>query len=78
MKTREEILKEAKVAREAACLNYQINIDNFKLAIAEVDKDNDQRLKPFKDNLKNLLEGHELELKKELIMLRVISRQLET
>jgi hypothetical protein len=70
-----EILSEALKAREEEVLHYQINIDNYRLAI-EKSKD-DEELTEFVDRLRELLASSLLEQKKAKIMLEVIREQVE-
>jgi len=70
-----EILSEALKAREEEVLHYQINIDNYRLAI-EKSKD-DEELEEFVDRLRDLLASSLLEQKKAKIMLEVIKDQIE-
>jgi len=70
-----EILSEALKAREEEVLHYQINIDNYRLAI-EKSKD-DEELVEFVDRLRDLLASSLLEQKKAKIMLEVIKDQIE-
>jgi hypothetical protein len=70
-----EILSEALKAREEEVLHYQINIDNYRLAI-EKSKD-DEELAEFVDRLRELLASSLLEQKKAKIMLEVIREQVE-
>jgi hypothetical protein len=71
-----EILQSALEGREKEITEYQVNIDNFRLAIEEIGNDAD--LQEFKQNLENLLASSLLEQKKAAVMLRVIKRQLES
>jgi hypothetical protein len=70
-----EILSEALKAREEEVLHYQINIDNYRLAI-EKSKD-DEELAEFVERLRELLASSLLEQKKAKIMLEVIREQVE-
>lgn len=71
MKT--EILKAAKEAREQEIIGYQINIDNYRLAIPLA---TDPDLAEFKATLEKLLKSEIIEQKKAQIMLDVINMQL--
>ena len=77
---KQEILQQAMVAREQEVLGYQINIDNYTLALQEIavlpPAERDE-LAQFKDQLTGLLASEKLEQKKSKIMLAVIKRQLE-
>lgn len=77
---KQEILTSALEAREQEVLHYQINIDNYVLALAEIRKlpDAEQgELQPFADQLRGLLASERLEQKKAKIMLAVVQQQLE-
>lgn len=76
-KTRKEILAAALDAREQEVMHYQINIDNYRLAIAEIDRRNDSDLVEFRKQLEELLSSSIREQKKAQIMLDVIASQLE-
>jgi hypothetical protein len=71
-----EILQNAKEAREAEVLEYQINIDNYRLAIDKASQDPD--MVEFKTQLESLLTSSVLEQKKAKIMLEVLTEQLNT
>lgn len=78
--TREEILSKALDARVQEVMHYQINIDNYSLALEEISKlppDERQELSGFSDQLRNLLASEKLEQKKAKIMLEVIRQQVE-
>jgi hypothetical protein len=70
-----EILTSALDARIKEVTEYQVNIDNFRLAIDKIG--DDQELQTFKENLQNLLASSILEQRKAQIMLEVIQSQLE-
>ena len=72
-----EILQQAHQQRVDEVEMYQINIDNYNLAIAEIEKANDVDLDGFKDQLKTLLKSEIIEQKKSKVMLAVIKMQLE-
>lgn len=75
-----EILNQALAAREQEVMHYQINIDNYTLALKEIaamPADEQQELSAFKDQLATLLASEILEQKKAKIMLAVIKQQLE-
>lgn len=69
-----EILTQAYNARVKEITEYQVNIDNFKLAINKI-KD-DVELTDFKTQLENLLTSSVLEQRKAKIMLDVIQEQM--
>jgi hypothetical protein len=74
-----EILKEALVAREQEVMGYQINIDNYTIALEEISKlsvEEKTELSGFADQLRTLLSSEKLEQKKAKIMLAVIQRQV--
>ena len=73
------ILSEAAKARRQDVLFHQINIDNYRLAIAEIHERHadDPSLMAFSDQLDGLLASSLAEQAKEQIMLTVIERQLE-
>jgi hypothetical protein len=72
---KQEILNTALETRKKEVTEYQINIDNFKLAIEKIG--NDQELADFKKHLEHLLASSKLEQRKSRIMLEVIESQLE-
>lgn len=72
---RQTILSQALAAREQEVLEYQINIDNYRLAIVEAGKDPD--LADFANRLRELLGSSVLEQKKAKVMLTVVEQQLE-
>ena len=69
-----ELLESSLAAREREIIEYQVNIDNFRLAIKQVE---DADLQEFKAQLQNLLASSLLEQKKAQIMHDVIKHQLE-
>jgi hypothetical protein len=73
------ILRNSKEHREKEILMYQINIDNYKLALEEIQNNyaDMEELKVFADHLKNLLNSSIVEQTKEKIMLKIIESQLE-
>ena len=78
--TRNEILTASLEAREQEVMHYQINIDNYALALIEISKmspNEKQWLAKFSDQLKELLASEKLEQKKAEIMLSVIKGQVE-
>jgi hypothetical protein len=72
---KKQILTDALTQREEEIFGYQINIDNYTLAI-EMAKD-DADLADFAKNLHNLLASSILEQKKAKIMYEVIKKQVE-
>jgi hypothetical protein len=78
--TREEILAVSLHAREQEIMHYQINIDNYTLALDEISKMSvaDQaEMSGFKNQLAELLASEKVEQKKASIMLNVIKRQVQ-
>ena len=79
-KTREEILRINLDARVQEVMHYQINIDNYTLAlenIASMNADEGAELSGFADQLRGLLASEKLEQKKAKVMLAVLQQQLE-
>ena len=70
-----EILTSALDARIKEVTEYQVNIDNFRLAIERIG--DDVELQEFKQQLQVLLASSILEQRKSQIMLDVIQSQLE-
>jgi hypothetical protein len=77
--THKEILESSLEGREQEIIHYQINIDNYTLALDEISKlsvEERAELSGFADQLRNLLASEKLEQKKSKIMLAVIQAQL--
>lgn len=72
---RKEILTAALNARIKEVTEYQVNIDNYRLAIEHIG--DDKELQPFKQQIQALLQSSILEQRKAQIMLDVIKCQLE-
>lgn len=72
-----EILTSALEARERELIEYQVNIDNYRLAITKITDDQEDLLS-FRDQLKSLLESNLLEQKKSKIIRDVIAEQLNS
>lgn len=70
-----EMLTGALDARKKEVMEYQVNIDNFKLAIDLAAQDAD--MADFKKQLEDLLRSNIIEQKKAKIMLQVVQMQLE-
>ncbi len=70
-----DMLTSALDARKKEVLEYQVNIDNFKLAINLAAQDPD--MTEFKKQLEELLRSNIVEQKKAKIMLQVVQQQLE-
>jgi hypothetical protein len=78
--TKQEILTAAFEARQAEVMHYQINIDNYTIALTEIrnlPEGEQDELRTFADQLAGLLASEKLEQKKARIMLAVIQQQLE-
>ena len=71
----QEILTSALEARERELIEYQVNIDNYTLAIAKI-ADDDEELQPFKQQLQGLLTSSLLEQRKSKLIRDVIAEQL--
>ena len=74
MSYRLELLDTALKQREREVIEYQVNIDNYRLAIERV-KD-DLELQDFKKQLEHLLQSSLIEQKKAQVILDVIRHQL--
>lgn len=77
--TREEILAASLDARIQEVMHYQINIDNYAIALEEIGNlppDERAELSAFSEQLRTLLTSEKLEQKKAKIMLAVIQKQL--
>lgn len=74
-----ETLKAAADGRRSGVMHYQININNFRLAIAKIAKEysDNPEMVAFAEHLRGLLASSETEQLKERIMLEVIEQQLE-
>lgn len=78
--TREEILKTSLDARIQEVMHYQINIDNYAIALEKIGSlppDERAELSAFTEQLRTLLTSEKLEQKKAQIMLAVIQQQVE-
>ena len=77
--TREEILAASLDARIQEVMHYQINIDNYAIALEQIGNlppDERAELSAFSEQLRTLLTSEKLEQKKAKIMLSVIQQQL--
>lgn len=72
---KKEILTSALEGRIREVTEYQVNIDNFKLAIELIGDRKD--LQDFKSQIESLLSSNTHELGKAQIMLEVIQSQME-
>jgi len=71
---KQEILTQTLEMRQREVTEYQVNIDNFILAIAQIGSDPD--MQEFKQQLVDLLDSNQREQRKSQIMLDVIQAQL--
>ena len=76
--TKHEILTQALETRQQEIMGYQINIDNYTLAIAHIEESGDADLTDFCERLKASLVTEKLEQKKAMVIGFVIQQQLET
>ena len=77
--TREEILAASLDARVQEVMHYQINIDNYTIAleiISSLPPDERAELLTFAEQLRGLLSSETIEQKKAKIMLEVIRQQV--
>ena len=80
LNAREEIFAVNLQAREQEVMHYQINIDNYTLAlehIAAMGADERAELAGFVEQLSGLLASEKLEQKKAKVMLAVLRSQLD-
>ena len=75
MSYRIEILSAALEQRQKEVVEYQINIDNYRMAIEKIGNDPD--LQEFKEQLRHLLQSSIIEQKKANVIFDVIEQQLE-
>jgi hypothetical protein len=73
---KKQILESALDQRQQEVLGYQINIDNYRLAIEYIDADGDPDLDDFREQLNSLLATEMLEQKKAKVILAIIEQQL--
>ena len=73
-----EVLKDALKGREEEIFSYQINIDNFTLAIARVQKEHAGKrgMREFLKDLKKRLQSTETEQLKAIIIRDVLVDQI--
>jgi hypothetical protein len=76
MTTRHEILTQSIEARENNIMGYQINIDNYRAAIVDIEA-NHPDLVTFADELRQRLDAELYEQRKEQIMLNALKTNLE-
>jgi len=74
-----KILQAERISRIRNVLMYQINLDNYKLSIDEIEKNyiSNDKLQDFYKYLHSLVESTTLEQTKEKIVLKVIEDQLK-
>ena len=72
---KKEMLTAALDGRIKEVIEYQVNIDNFKLAIELIGDRED--LQDFKSQIESLLSSNIHELSKSQIMLEVVQSQME-
>lgn len=74
-----EILTTALDNRKQEVLHHQINIDNYRLALAEIAEKHPDcpHMAKFAEQLQSLLDSSVIEQRKEIIMRDVIARQVE-
>lgn len=72
-----EILQNAHIARVDEVSMYQLNIDNYELALKIINEEKDAQLADFKAQLETLLSAELLEQKKAKIMLKVVEQRLK-
>ena len=75
-----KILTDAHEHRQREVLHHQINIDNYTLAIQEIEAKHpgDEVMAEFANRLRDLLASSIIEQAKEIILRDVIAKQLET
>lgn len=77
-----EVLKEALAARKEEIASYQINIDNYRLAIEKIAKEHtgnsriDKAMREFSSQLQELLSESLVEQRKAEIIHDVIAQQI--
>jgi predicted DNA-binding protein len=74
-----KMLTDAYEHRNREVMHHQINIDNYHLAIAEIEENHagDEQMAEFASRLRDLLVSSKVEQAKETIMRDVIAKQLE-
>jgi hypothetical protein len=78
MQTTTDILSESAKDREKDIALYQINIDNYRAALADIEANHkdDPDMATFADQLRGLLKSSIIEQRKEQIMLNAIKTNL--
>lgn len=76
---RKDMLTQAAAHRAREVMHHQINIDNYRLAIAEIEANHtdEAHLQDFAALLRDRLASSLVEQSKERILLKVIKSQLE-
>lgn len=79
MQNKNEILSESLKARENDIEMYQINIDNYRAALSDIETNHadDKDMQVFAEQLRGLLQSSIVEQRKEQIMLNAIKSNLE-
>ena len=80
METKQDILKSSLEAREQEIILYQINIDNYTMALDDISKmeaADRAELSGFAEDLRNRLASEKTEQKKAMVMYRVVKAQVE-
>jgi hypothetical protein len=72
-----ELLTGAREMRQREVIEYQVNIDNYRLAIARI-SDTDTDMLEFRDHLQSLLDSSIREQKKAQLILDVVAHQLDS
>ena len=75
-----KMLTDAHEHRQREVMHHQIKIDNYQLAIEEIEAKHpsDEIMAEFANRLRDLLASSIIEQAKEVIMRDVIAKQLET
>lgn len=71
---RQEMLKSALEGRIREVTEYQVNIDNYRLAIERIG--DDETMQEFKAVLENLLQSSVVECRKAQLMMDVVAEQI--
>ncbi len=77
---KQDILKQALKARDEEILGYQINIDNYTLALEHIQamsQEDQLELNAFSQQLAELLKSEKHEQKKARVIREVIFKQIE-
>lgn len=71
---RQELLRSALEGRIREVTEYQVNIDNYRLAIERIG--DDETMQEFKAVLENLLQSSVVECRKAQLMMDVVAEQI--